>query len=290
MKAKFSVFGMTCAACSAGIERTVQKLKGVRQAEVSLMGESMTVDFDESAGTADEICRAVEALGYGIKPYEKNVLQAKKPQPDRLKKRFLLSLLFLLPLMYCSMGGMIGLPTPPAAYNYVIQAVLSLAVVALNFKFFTSGTKALLKRVPNMDTLVALGSAVSWGYSAVLTVIHFTDGSTPHMYYESAAMILTLVTLGKWLEERSKRKTGDEVEKLIALMPNTVTVEQNGVDRTIVFSDIAVGDVLIVRQGDYVPVDGKIVQGHAFVDRAAITGESMPIEVSEGDAVLVQTL
>lgn len=285
MKEKYSVYGMTCSACSSGIERTLQKLKGVQSAEVSLMGESLVIVYDETQLSPSEIAQAVEGLGYGIKPYDEKTLQVKKPQADALKMRFWLSLLLLLPLMYCSMGGMIGLPVPPPAYNYCIQAVLSLVILILNFRFFTSGTKALLKRVPNMDTLVALGSAVSWLYSAVLTVLHFVDGRQPHMYFESAAMILALVTLGKWLEERSKRKTGDEVEKLIALMPNTVVVERCGVEHTITFSDIAVGDLLIVRQGDYIPVDGKIVEGHAFVDRAAITGESMPIEVVEGDLV-----
>ena len=285
MKEKYSVYGMTCSACSSGIERTLQKLKGVQSAEVSLMGESLVIVYDETQLSPSEIAQAVEGLGYGIKPYDEKTLQVKKPQADALKMRFWLSLLLLLPLMYCSMGGMIGLPVPPPSYNYCIQAVLSLVILILNFRFFTSGTKALLKRVPNMDTLVALGSAVSWLYSAVLTVLHFVDGRQPHMYFESAAMILALVTLGKWLEERSKRKTGDEVEKLIALMPNTVVVERCGVEHTITFSDIAVGDLLIVRQGDYIPVDGKIVEGHAFVDRAAITGESMPIEVVEGDLV-----
>ena len=285
MKEKYSVYGMTCSACSSGIERTLQKLKGVQSAEVSLMGESLVIVYDETQLSPSEIAQAVEGLGYGIKPYDEKTLQVKKPQTDALKMRFWLSLLLLLPLMYCSMGGMIGLPVPPPSYNYCIQAVLSLVILILNFRFFTSGTKALLKRVPNMDTLVALGSAVSWLYSAVLTVLHFVDGRQPHMYFESAAMILALVTLGKWLEERSKRKTGDEVEKLIALMPNTVVVERCGVEQTITFSDIAVGDLLIVRQGDYIPVDGKIVEGHAFVDRAAITGESMPIEVVEGDLV-----
>ena len=285
MKEKFSVYGMTCSACSSGIERTVNKINGVEKAEVSLMGECMTVVYDETCVSRQQIFEAVQALGYGIEIFNEAEIQAKKPQADGMKKRFFLSLIILIPLMYCSMGGMIFLPVPPAAYNYCIQAVLSLAVVCLNFKFFTSGTKALLKRVPNMDTLVALGSAVSWIYSAVLTVLHFIDGRTPHMYFESAAMILTLVTLGKWLEEKSKRKTGEEVEKLIAMMPNTVTVERDGVEKTIVFSEIVVGDILIVRQGDYIPVDGKIVEGHAFVDRAAITGESLPIEVVEGDAV-----
>lgn len=285
MKEKFSVYGMTCTACSAGIERTVQKLKGVESVEVSLMGESMSVVYDENELSSSQIMAAVEGLGYAIKPYDSRLLQTPATKAVSLKKSFWISLFLLIPLMYCSMGGMIGLPVPPDSYNYIIQAVLSLVVLIINFRFFTSGAKALIKGVPNMDTLVSLGSAVSWVYSAVLTVIYFVGGSTQHLYFESAAMILTLVTLGKWLEEKSKKKTGDEVEKLIGLMPSTVVVEQGETQRTIPFSDIVVGDVLVVRQGDYIPVDGKIVEGHAFIDRAAITGESLPVEVSEGDAV-----
>ncbi len=285
MKAKFSVFGMSCAACSAGIERTLRNLNGVNEAVVSLMGESLIVDFDESVISADEICLEVEGLGYAIKPYDEDVFATKKPQSDRLKQRFFLSLGILVPLMYFSMGEMIGLPVFLYGLNSVIQAALSLIILIFNAQFFTSGVKALLKRVPNMDTLVSLGSAVSWGYSVVLTAIYFLNGSTGHLYFESAAMILTLVTLGKWLEEKSKRRTGEEVEKLIALMPNTVTVERGGLERTVAFSELSVGDVLIVKQGDYVPVDGKIIHGHAFVDRAAITGESLPIELLEGDSV-----
>ena len=285
MKQKFSILGMTCAACSAGIEKTVQKLNGVQSVEVSLMGECMTVSYDETLITVEKIFDAVQTLGYGITEYNENEIKQRTTQDNRLKKRFLYSIGILIPLMYCSMGGMIGLPIPPVSYNYCIQALLSLFILVINHKFFTSGFWAIVKRVPNMDSLVALGSAVSWIYSLVLTVLHFIDGRQPHMYFESAAMILALVTLGKWLEEKSKRKTGDEVEKLIALMPNTVSVDRNGVEKTIVFSEIAVGDVLIVRQGDYIPVDGRIIEGHGFVDRAAITGESLPIEVSEGDRV-----
>ncbi len=285
MKEKFSVYGMTCTACSAGIERTIQKLNGVDGVEVSLMGESMSVSYDETRLTSAEIVAAVEGLGYAVKPYDIDGRKTQKSFATSLKNRFWISLFFLIPLMYCSMGGMVHLPVPPDSYNYIVQAVLSLGVIIINFRFFTSGAKALIKGVPNMDTLVALGSAVSWGYSAVLTVIHFINGSTPHLYFESAAMILTLVTLGKWLEEKSKKKTGDEVEKLIGLMPSTVVVERGEIERTIPFSEIVVGDVLIVRQGDYIPVDGKIVEGHAFIDRAAITGESLPVEVGEGDSV-----
>lgn len=287
MKEKFTVTGMSCAACSAGIERTLNKTEGVRKAEVSLMGESMVVEYDERKISREKIIQAVVNLGYGAKLFDENVLRERKPQPDLLKKRFFLSLLFTIPLMYFSMGGMIGLPQPNMKISVTVQMILALAVIVVDFKFFTSGTKALIKGVPNMDTLVAMGSAVSFLYSFVYTILLYVDAAPmhTHMFYESAAMILTLVTLGKWLEEKSKRKTGDEIEKLIQLMPNTVTVERNGVESKITFGDITQGDILIVKQGEYIPVDGKIVEGHGFVDRAAITGESMPVEVTEGDKV-----
>ncbi|MBQ8229566.1 MAG: heavy metal translocating P-type ATPase [Clostridia bacterium] len=287
MKEKFSVTGMTCAACSAGIERTVKKLNGVDSAEVSLMGECMTVEYDENILKSEEIIQAVVGLGYGAALFDENALKERKPQPDKLKKRFFLSLVFLIPLMYFSMGGMIGLPQPNAKIGATVQMLLALAVIAVDFKFFTSGTKALIKRVPNMDTLVAMGAGVSFAYSLVFTVLLYL-GKThehTHLFYESAAMILALVTLGKWLEEKSKRKTGDEIEKLIKLMPNTVTVERDNERKSIAFSELQAGDILVVKQGEYIPVDGTIREGHAFVDRAAITGESMPVEVSEGDKV-----
>lgn len=287
MKEKFTVRGMSCAACSAGIERVVRKLKGVNIADVSLMGECMTVEYDETLVKKEDIFSAVTELGYGISDYEENALQARKPEPNKLKKRFFLSLAFLLPLMYFSMGGMIGLPQPSEKVSVTLQMLFALAVIVIDFKFFTSGTKALVKGAPNMDTLVAMGSGVSFLYSLVFTVLLYLgklDGHF-HMFYESAAMILALVTLGKWLEEKSKRKTGDEIEKLIKLMPSTVTVERNGLQTKLAFSELSVGDILVVKQGEYVPVDGKIIEGHAFLDRAAITGESIPIEAQEGDNV-----
>ncbi len=286
MKEKFSVSGMTCAACSAGIERTVKKLNGVKSADVSLMGECMNVEYDETLVSKKQIFSAVIGLGYGIHEYDENVLQARKPQPNKLKIRFLLSLILLLPLVYFSMGNMIGLPQPSETVGVTLQMVFALGVIIIDFKFFTSGAKALLKKSPNMDTLVALGSGISFLYSFVYTILLYVGKvSHVHMFYESAAMILALVTLGKWLEERSKRKTGDEIEKLIQLMPNTVTVERNGLEEKIAFSNIQVGDVLLVKQGEYIPVDGKVIEGSGYIDRAAITGESMPIEVQEGDVV-----
>ncbi len=288
MKEKYTITGMTCSACSAGIERCVRKLDGVLKADVSLMGERMDVEYDETKIEGEKIKAAVLTLGYGVLPYDENELKAREPQPDKLKKRFLISGILLLPLMYLSMGSMFGAPTPDILVNYVLQAILSAVIVGLNFKFFSVGVKAVINRAPNMDTLVAMGSAVSFLYSAVLTVLAFFGSPShhgTHLFYESAAMILTLVTLGKWLEEKSKRKTGDEVEKLIKLMPNTVNIIKGEQEKIIKFSDISVGDVLVVKQGDYIPVDGKVIKGNAYIDRAAITGESMPVEVRIGDLV-----
>lgn len=288
MKDKFSISGMSCSACSAGIERAICRLDGVEKAEVSLMGETMVVEYDEDKLTKEKLIQTVIDLGYGATLYNEQALQSKKAQPDLLKKRFLISIIFLIPIMYLSMGHMISLPTPPHWINFSLQALLALIVIIVNFKFYTSGIKALIKRVPNMDTLVMMGSAISYIYSLVWMLIFFFSNSQsnpPHLFYESAAMILGLVTLGKWLEEKSKRKTGDEIEKLIALMPNVVTVFRESKEEKIAFSDIKKGDILIVKQGEYVPVDGKVMDGHAFVDRAAITGESMPLEVFAGSEV-----
>ncbi len=287
MEEKFSVTGMTCSACSAGIERAVGKLDGVQKVNVSLMGECMSVEYDEKTASRDKIVQTVVELGYGAGKYDENVLKAKIPQPNVLKKRFFLSLGFLIPLMYLSMGGMIGFPQPNEILNATAQMLLTLVIIIVNFKFFTSGAKALLKKVPNMDTLVAMGAGVSFVYSFVFTILLYLEKASEHthFFYESAAMILSLVTLGKWLEEKSKSKTGDEIEKLIQLMPSTVTVERDNGQMTLLFSEIAVGDILIVKNGEYIPVDGVVVAGHGFVDRAAITGESMPIELQQGDLV-----
>ena len=167
MQEKFSITGMSCAACSAGIEKTVRRLEGVKNADVSLMGESMLVEYDERVISQEEIVNAVIDLGYGAALFSENVLKERKPQPNRLKKRFFISLIFLLPLMYFSMGGMISLPQLNMQVSAALQMLFALATIVVNFKFFTSGAKALRKKVPNMDTLVAMGSGVSFVYSVV---------------------------------------------------------------------------------------------------------------------------
>ena len=184
MKEKFSVSGMSCAACSAGIERTLQKIEGVSHVEVSLMGEYMQVEYDEQVVSQDALMQAVMELGYGVKLFEENPLKREQPQPERLKKRFFLSLIFLIPLMYFSMGGMINLPQPSAKLSVALQMLLALAVIVVDFKFFTNGTKALIKRVPTMDTLVAMGSTAAFLYSFVYTILLFMNkvGEHTHMF------------------------------------------------------------------------------------------------------------
>ena len=276
LKKKYTVTGMTCAACSSGIEKTVCKLDGVERVSVSLMGESMEVEFDESKLSDERIRRAVTSLGYGA--YDYGAAPAKKERALSLRVRFFLSLCLLLPEMYLAMGHMLGLPVPHGLWNDILQIALTLAVLAINFRFFTSGGKAVLKGVPNMDTLVSLGAAASFLYSFIMTVFY----SSQTLFYESAAMIVTLVTLGKWLEDMSKRRTGKEVEKLRSLAPDTVTAVRDGQAVSVPLSEVKAGDLLLVRQGESVAVDGTIEEGHAFVDESAVTGESLPVEVSAG--------
>ena len=305
MEQKFKVSGMTCAACSAGIQKTVGKMSGVRKAEVSLMGECMTVDYDESMTDAEKIIDAVVSLGYGAEADDgkatakaaeggKQALSGHAAEARKLRTRFIASLCFLLPLMYFTMGHMFGAPLPwffEIASNFgLVQLLLTTPVLFINFAFFKSGFKAAIKRVPNMDTLVSLGAGVSYLFSAVVLFIVPTreDGmlfAMNNLFFESAAMVLTLVTLGKWLEARSKKKTGEEVEKLLRLAPETATVERDGKQMTVRLQELRIGDIVVVKQGDSIPADGRVVAGNSFVDTSAITGESLPVEIGPGDAV-----
>lgn len=311
MEQKFKITGMTCAACSAGIQKTVNKLDGVTHADVSLMGECMTVDFDENTVSADQIAEAVVKLGYGASvaegaetsvpggnaPAREKKANSFGEEAKKLKLRFFASLGFLVPLMYLTMlHHMAGAPLPffwdmhESPENFaLLQLLLTTPILFINFAFFKSGVRALFKRVPNMDTLVSLGSAVSYLYSVVVMfVMPFADAhelAMNDLFFESAAMVLTLVTLGKWLEARSKSKTGEEVEKLLKLAPDSVVVEREGAQKSVRLSEVVKGDVVVVRQGDSIPVDGVILSGDAFIDKSAITGESLPVEVGAGDFV-----
>ncbi len=302
MVKRYNVTGMTCSACSSGIERALGRLDGVSSCEVSLMAKSMKVDFDESFVSEEKIFSVVKELGYGI--YNENEQPKGKAEnrDNKLFIRFIISVCLLAPLLYVSMGHMIKAPVPfflnphkgYGQWFALYQCILAAAVIAVNFAFFKNGIIAVFKRVPNMDTLVALGSGASFIYSLVLTVLIFVGNSNGNpswsglysdLHFESAATILALVTVGKWLEEKSKKKTGTEIEKLLKLAPDTVTVECDGVRKTVPVKEVKVGDIVVVKQGEYVPVDGIITDGHGFVDKCAVTGESLPVEVTSGDTV-----
>ncbi len=280
---KYSVGGMTCSACSAGIEKAVKKLNGVASVSVSLMGKSMDVTFDESVTSDAAIIGAVEKLGYTAGEYGK---AQEDDAVKKLKKRFLISLVFLLPLMYFAMGGMIGLPVPEHKINFIIQAVLALVIIAINFKFYTSGVRSVLNGSPNMDALVTLGSAAAYLYSVALTVMAFEGKAHDHPFFEASAMVMTLVTLGKWLEEISKKKTGSEIEKLSTMIPKIATVIRDGKETQILVGEIEKGEIVLLKAGDYAPIDGSVSEGLAAVDKSAITGESLPEETTVGGKVV----
>ena len=284
MLKKFYVGGMTCSACSSGIERAVKRLDGVKSASVSLILKTLTVDYDENVLTAEKIINTVEGLGYTASAEFKG---QKDDTVKKLKIRFIVSAIFLIPLMLFCMGGEKLFPDLEHKYNLVIQLVITVIVMAINYKFFTSGFKAVKNLSPNMDTLVSLGSLSAFIYSLVVTVVllngkHLADH---HVFYESAAMVLTLVTLGKWLEELSKRKTGAEIEKLTKMIPDTVTVLTGGEEKVIMTSELNEGDEIVLRAGDFSPIDGEVTEGYAGVDKSAITGESLPEETTVGGKV-----
>ena len=315
---QYNVTGMSCAACSARVEKAVSKVPGVTSCSVSLLTNSMGVE-----GTADpaQVIAAVEEAGYGAA--EKRAAGLERPQASassvsaaedslkdretpRMKRRLIASLCFLIPLMYFSMGHMMwNWPVPSFLEgNHVamglIQLLLTTAVMVINQKFFISGFKGLIHRAPNMDTLVALGAGASYGYS-LYALFAMTDAqmrgdaaeimSYMHeFYFESAAMILTLITVGKMLEARSKGKTTDALKSLMKLAPKTATVIRNGAEETVSIEQVRKGDVFVVRPGENIPVDGVILEGHSAVNESALTGESIPVDKAAGDAVSAAAL
>lgn len=308
---KFDVTGMTCAACSAHVERAVRGVEGVKEVAVSLLTNSMTVDFSSPA-TAEKICAAVSAAGYGAAPQniggkkenKKSTLES--GEPKKILYRLIASAALLLPLMYVSMGHLMwGWPLPeifasdPLAIG-LYQLLLTTAVAVINQRFFISGTKSLLHGAPNMDTLVSLGSAAAYIYStAVLfemchaavngdiqTAMHHLHG----LYYESAAMILTLITVGKYLEAVSKGRTTDAIKSLMDLAPKTACVIRDDKETVIPAEEVIKGDVFVVRPGESIPVDGRVISGESAVDESALTGESIPVDKAQGSAVSAATL
>ena len=312
MKQKFNVTGMTCSACSAHVEKAVNKLDAVRKAEVSLMTNSMTVDYDESALTPDGIIQAVVHAGYGASLPQKagDTAQAKAQRPEAqmeaelssMKHRLIWSFVFLIPLFYISMGHMLGAPLPGfltglenAVAFGLTQLLLTLPIMYINDKYYRVGFKTLAHLGPNMDSLIAVGSsaAVIYGIFAIYQMGYglghrdwaLVEQYHMDLYFESAGMILTLITLGKYLETRSKGKTSQAITRLMDLAPKTASVLRDGVEVEIPVEEVRVGDRIIVRPGQSIPVDGVIVEGASAVDESALTGESLPVDKGPGDKV-----
>ena len=301
MTEQFAVTGMTCAACSAHVEKAVSRLSGVQSAPVNLMLGSMTVTYDEKAVTEGDIIAAVKAAGYGASPASQTDQGQLRRDQDaalrRRKKHLIWSVVFLVPLFYLSMGHMMGLPLPQVLHTHplllaCLQLALVIPILILNCNYFTVGFSRLVKLSPNMDSLVAVGAAAGLVYSLIemgLLAAGQVSGM-PDLYFESAGMILTLVTVGKYLEERSRGKTTGAISALLALAPESAVVRRQGQEFTIPTEEIVAGDTVIVRQGGRIPVDGVITDGHAAVDESAITGESLPVEKVPGDAVTSATV
>ena len=310
MRIKFNVTGMTCAACSARVEKVTKAVPGVRKAEVNLLGGTMMVEA-ESASVVQPIITAIQNSGYGASaPGETKKKEPEKPSENPMKEmktRIIWSSVFLAILMYFTMGHMVGIPAPHwyhgpenALVAALLQFFLTLPAVYLNRSYYIRGFKSLWHKAPNMDSLIAVGSsaALVYGVAALFvmakamghgdweTVNHYAS----NLYFESAAMILTLITLGKFLETRAKGKTGDAIRKLMDLSPKSATVLRGGVEVEIPVEDVHVGDIVLVRSGGSIPVDGIVTEGRAAVDQSALTGESVPVEKKVGDSVAAATI
>ena len=290
---KFTVKGMSCAACVARVEKAVSSLDGVSDVSVSLITNSMTLNLSSPSGSSDVIA-AVAKAGYSAEPYNEKADDLKDRETVKLVRRLVLSVVLLLPLMYVAMGAMLDLPLPDFLkidlVSAVVQFCISAVILVINRKFFVSGFKSFIHLSPNMDSLVALGSGVSFVYSTVLTVLIALGHGAHHLYFESAAMIVTFITVGKTLESFSKGKTLDALRGFMKLAPTVATLIVDGKEVVTPIDDVKPGDIFIVRPGEQIPVDGVVIDGYSSVNESMLTGESMPVEKSVGDTVTAATL
>ena len=310
MKQRFRVGGMSCAACSAHVEKSVSAVPGVSMVQVNLLAGSMTVEYDEAVCDAGKIIAAVVSGGYtaAVDDGKQQSAPAQNAQADEalgeMKKRIIVSAVFMIVLMYLSMGEMIGLPLPSYAAGMdgmfalaLTELVLTIPIVLINRKYYINGFKTLLHRAPTMDALIAVGSGAALVYG-IYALVRIGTAPTPEaahsfmhdLYFESAGMILTLVTLGKFFEARAKRKTGEAIAALMDLRPQTAEVIRGGRAIQLPIEQVQTGDLVVVRGGQSVPVDGVITEGSAFLDESAITGESMPVERHVGGTVIGATV
>ena len=292
---KVGVGGMTCASCSSAVQRTLTKLEGMEKAQVNLATETATLSFDESALDLEVIKKAVKRIGYEILEdvdYEAKELEKQKELKD-LGNRLVISAIMASILMVISMGPMFGLQLPISHHtNAILQLILSGATMVAGYFFFTKGFTTLVKGEPNMDSLVAIGTAASFLYS-IYGVIQLFLGDAEafhHLYFEGVATIITLVMLGRYLENRSKGKTGEAIRKLMELAPQTASVLRDGEQVIIDAKDVVVGDIVLVRPGEKLPVDGIVLSGNSAIDESLLTGESIPVEKELGSEVYAATL
>ena len=297
MKKDFKVTGMTCAACSSRVERVLSKMEGVTKAEVNLATEDLHIDYDDSKLKIQDIIGKIEKAGYGayeVKEDTKIDDTDKEDAINSLKKRFVLSLVFAVPLLYISMGHMMGAPLPSIidpmknAMNFaLIQLILVIPVMIVGRKFFIGGFKNIVHLSPNMDSLIAIGTSAAFLYG-IYAIVKIAGGDTHFsmdLYFESGATILTLITLGKYLEAKTKGKTSEAIKKLMGLAPKKATIIVDGVEKIISIDEVKVGDVILVKPGEKLPVDGEIVEGTTTIDESMLTGESIPIDKNIGDKV-----
>ncbi len=316
MNQKFSVTGMTCSACSAAVEKSVKNVEGVSSVVVNLLGNSMLVDYNGEITDQNTIMKAVDNAGYHASVFVKGNEAKSSSEPAEnkvqaelmeMKQRIIISFVFLIPVFYIAMGHMLNFPLPMFLHGEknaisfaFLQFLLTLPIVYINRKYFQIGFKTLFKGHPNMDSLIAIGSSAAIGYG-VFAIFRIGYGLghmdmdvvmkySMDLYFESAATILTLITLGKFLEARSKGKTSEAISKLMDLSPKTATVVRDGKEEEIPIEQVAIGDILAVRPGQSIPVDGIITEGSTAVDQSALTGESIPVEKVIGDKVIGATI
>ncbi|HIW25307.1 MAG TPA: heavy metal translocating P-type ATPase [Firmicutes bacterium] len=314
MDKKFDVTGMTCSACSSHVEKSVCKLVGEGNVSVSLLTNSMQVKYDEKKISEEDIIKAVEDAGYGASvagaPAAKKAEKKGSVVDEEIKEmktRLIISFIFLIPLMYVSMGSMAGLPQPSFLTGHAnavsfafTQFLMCLPIIYVNRKYFIVGYKTLWHRAPNMDSLIAVGStaALAYGIFAIYRMSYglgagdyaLVEKYHMDLYFESSVMILTLITLGKFLETRSRRKTSEAISRLTELAPETAVVERNGVETEIPIEELNAGDIVIVKPGTRIPADGIIVDGNSSVDESALTGESIPVEKTVGDKIIAASI
>lgn len=320
MKEKFDVTGMTCSACSSHVEKAVRGVPGVFSVSVNLLQNNMAVDYDPAVANSAAVVQAVEKAGYGASPQQSEKAAGSAAQAAakgeqspaakeaaNMKRRLITSIVLLVPLMYISMGSMMGLPLPGFLDGYenvitygMAQLLLTLAIAYINRKYFVNGFRSLAHRAPTMDALIAIGSsaAILYGIYAIIRMgngLALGDTALVHqyhmdLYFESAGTILTLITVGKYLESRSKGRTSDAITRLMDLSPKTALLLRDGKEVEVPVEQVAVGDLLAVKPGSAIPVDGVVTEGFAAIDESAITGESIPVEKVAGDAVTGATV